>query len=101
MAKTCVMCVAVAMKVLSLTPADIGNLWSLTLNPHLARLGTSYSYISGFMLLAGLPFTLLVRTMTVSAAVLLCNNTQPGAGDCIVMLGLCFLRESSLIHIRC
>ena len=74
------------MKVLSLPPADIGNLWSLTLNPHLARLGTSYSYISGLMLLAGLPFTLLVRTMTVSAAVLLCNNTQPGECDCNVVL---------------
>lgn len=75
---TCLMCYAVAMKLLSLGPADIGSLWSLTPNPHLARFGTGYSYICGFMLLAGLPITLLVRTMTISAAVLLCNNKQPG-----------------------
>lgn len=71
----------VAMKLLSLGTADIGNLWSLTANPHLARLGSGYSYICGFMLLAGLPITLLVRTMTVSAAVLLCNNRQPATSS--------------------
>lgn len=74
----CLLCVAVAMKLLSLGPEHIGSLWTLTKNPNLAKLGTGYSYISGVMLLAGLPITLLVRTMTVSAAVLLCNNKESG-----------------------
>lgn len=66
------------MRALSISPANIGNLWFLTRNPDIAGLSSGYGYIAALFMLASFAVNLLIRTVTVSAAVLICHTNVPG-----------------------
>ena len=80
------------MRAFSISPADIGNLWFLTKNPNIAGLSSGYGYVAGTFVLASFVVNLLIRTVTVSAAVLICHTSVPGE----LSLRLCMAASGKL-----
>ena len=62
------------MRFLHVPEEAIGNLWWLSPNPQVANFESGYRYIVGLLFLVAFPLNILIRTWTVAAAALLCQQ---------------------------
>ena len=76
---------AVVMQVLSISPADLGNLWFLGPNPGVATFASRYNILVQLAYVPAFPLTILARTVATSAIALLCCRHPGTHGKCCCM----------------